>query len=43
VETLSYKTKSAKASEVDRKWYIVDAEGEVLGRLCSKIATVLKA
>lgn len=42
METLSYKTKSAKASEVERKWHIVDAEGMVLGRLCSKIATVLR-
>jgi large subunit ribosomal protein L13 len=42
VDTLSYKTKSAKPSEVDAKWYIVDAEGETLGRMCSKIAHVLR-
>lgn len=42
MDTLSYKTKSAKASEVDRKWFIVDAEGEVVGRVCSKIASVLR-
>lgn len=42
MNTLSYKTKSAKAEEVDRKWYVVDAEGEVVGRLGSKIATVLR-
>jgi len=42
VDTLSYKTKSAKASEVERKWFIVDAEGKTLGRLCSQIATVLR-
>lgn len=27
---------------MDRKWYIVDAEGEVVGRLCSRIAHVLR-
>lgn len=42
VDTLSYKTKSAKKEEVARKWHVVDAEGEVVGRLCSKIATVLR-
>ncbi|MCL4110085.1 UNVERIFIED_CONTAM: hypothetical protein GTU68_057315, partial [Idotea baltica] len=38
----SYKTKSAKNSEVERQWHIVDVEGEVLGRVCSKIASVLR-
>lgn len=42
MDTLSYKTKSAKKPEVDRKWFIVDAEGEVVGRLCSQIATILR-
>ena len=42
VDTLSYKTKSAKKEEVERNWYIVDAEGEVVGRLASKIAHVLR-
>ena len=42
MDTLSYKTKSAKKEEVERQWYIVDAEGEVVGRLCSKIALVLR-
>ena len=42
VNTLSYKTKSAKANEVDRKWYVVDAEGEVVGRIASQIATILR-
>ena len=42
MDTLSYKTKSAKKETFERKWYIVDAEGEVVGRLCSKIATVLR-
>ena len=39
---LSYKTKSAKKEEVTRKWFIVDAEGETVGRLCSRVATILR-
>ena len=42
MDTLSYKTQSAKKEEVERKWYIIDAEGEVVGRLCTRIATVLR-
>jgi len=42
VDTLSYKTKSAKNAEVERKWFVVDADGEVVGRLATKIATVLR-
>ncbi|MCO6464245.1 MAG: 50S ribosomal protein L13 [Saprospiraceae bacterium] len=42
MDTLSYKTKSANAATVDQKWYVVDAEGEVVGRLASKIASVLR-
>ncbi len=36
------KTWNAKKSDVERKWYIVDAEGAVLGRLCSKVAKLLR-
>lgn len=42
MDTLSYKTKSAKKETVEHKWYVVDAEGEVVGRLCSRIAHVLR-
>jgi len=42
VNTQSYKTVSQKKETVARKWYIVDAEGEVVGRLCSRIAHVLR-
>lgn len=41
MDTLSYKTKSATPADIDRKWYVVDAEDQVLGRLCSQIAKVL--
>ena len=36
------KTYSAKPLEVERKWYLIDAEGEVLGRLATKIANILR-
>lgn len=42
VDTKSYKTVSAKKEEVNRQWYIIDAEGEVVGRLASRIASVLR-
>jgi len=42
VDTLSYKTKSARKEDVQHKWYVVDAEGEVVGRLGSKIAHILR-
>jgi large subunit ribosomal protein L13 len=36
------KTFSAKEHAVIRKWYLVDAEGKTLGRLCAQIATYLR-
>ncbi|MBK8517200.1 MAG: 50S ribosomal protein L13 [Saprospiraceae bacterium] len=42
MDTLSYKTKSANAATVNQKWYVVDGEGEVVGRLATRIATVLR-
>ncbi|NLC41358.1 MAG: 50S ribosomal protein L13 [Erysipelothrix sp.] len=35
-------TTMAKPSTVTRQWYIVDAEGQTLGRLASEVATVLR-
>ena len=32
----------AKANEVERKWYIIDAEDKILGRLATEIATILR-
>lgn len=42
MNTLSYKTRSVKKEDVNRQWFVVDADGEVLGRLCTRIATVLR-
>lgn len=36
------KTYSAKLGELDPQWYIIDAEGQVLGRLASQIAQILR-
>jgi large subunit ribosomal protein L13 len=36
------KTYMAHAQDVVRKWYVVDAEGMVLGRLASKVASILR-
>lgn len=36
------KTYSQKASEVQRDWYIIDANGQTLGRLATQIATLLR-
>ncbi|MEN6313532.1 MAG: 50S ribosomal protein L13 [Clostridiaceae bacterium] len=36
------KTFMAKAEEVNRKWYVIDADGKPLGRLASEVAKILK-
>ena len=36
------KTYSAKPLEVERKWYLIDAEGEILGRLAARVANILR-
>lgn len=36
------KTYSAKPGEIDQKWFIVDADGLVLGRMASEIAKILR-
>jgi large subunit ribosomal protein L13 len=42
VDTLSYKTKSANNGTVKKEWYVVDAEGQTLGRFASKVANILR-
>ena len=36
------KTWNAKTDEVERRWYVVDAEGQTLGRLATRIADTLR-
>ncbi|MEX1055684.1 MAG: 50S ribosomal protein L13, partial [Rhodothermales bacterium] len=38
----SFKTYSAKPAEIEREWYVVDAENQVVGRIASQIASVLR-
>ena len=42
MDTLSYKTVSANVETADKKWYVVDAEGQTVGRLASKVAKVIR-
>ena len=42
MDTLSYKTISANKATVDKEWLLVDAEGETLGRMASKVAMMLR-
>jgi large subunit ribosomal protein L13 len=36
------KTYSPTAAELDHRWFVVDAEGVVLGRLASKVAQIIR-
>jgi large subunit ribosomal protein L13 len=36
------KTWNAKAETVERRWYVVDAEGQTLGRLATRVADALR-
>ena len=42
MNTLSYKTVSANAKTVNKQWVVVDAQGEILGRLSTKIAMIIR-
>ena len=42
MDTLSYKTVSANKNTVNKEWVVVDAEGQILGRLASKVAKIIR-
>ena len=42
MDTLSYKTVSGNKETADKKWFIVDAENQTVGRLSSQVAKVLR-
>ncbi|NQU33784.1 MAG: 50S ribosomal protein L13 [Bacteroidetes bacterium] len=42
MNTLSYKTISANPSTVSKEWVLIDAENEILGRMASKVAVLLR-
>ena len=42
MNTLSYKTVSANKATVNKEWVLVDADGQTLGRLASKVAMLIR-
>lgn len=42
MDTLSYRTKFANKQTFKREWFVVDAKDQTLGRLASRIATILR-
>lgn len=42
MDSLSYKTISANAATTTKDWYVIDANGEVLGRLAAQISKILR-
>lgn len=42
MNTLSYKTQSAKRSTVEKGWVLMDADSQILGRFASQVARILK-
>ena len=42
MDTLSYKTVTPNAQSVEKKWVVIDATDQVLGRLCAKVAKILR-
>lgn len=42
MNTLSYKTVSANSATVNKEWVLVDADGQTLGRLASKVAKLIR-
>lgn len=42
MDTNSYKTYSPKPSDIEKNWVLVDAEDQALGRVASKVATLLR-
>ena len=43
MDSLIYKTISANKNTVDKKWVIIDANGQTLGRMCSKVAKLVRS
>jgi large subunit ribosomal protein L13 len=42
MDTLSYKTISANEKTANKEWFVVDAKDQILGRLASKVAKILR-
>jgi len=42
LESNSFKTVSIRKEDVEKKWFLVDASNQNLGRMCSKVAKILR-
>lgn len=42
MDTLSYKTRSANTATAGKQWFVVDANGQTVGRLASKVAKIIR-
>lgn len=42
MDTLSYRTVSVSKEQAEHKWYVIDAENQVTGRMCAEIASILR-
>lgn len=42
MNTLSYRTQTPKSDQINKEWLLVDAENEVVGRLATKVAALLR-
>lgn len=42
MNTNSFKTVSAKPAEVERDWFVIDAENQIVGRLAPQVAAILR-
>ena len=42
MDTISYRTEFPNAQEVEHQWVVIDATDQVLGRLCAKVAKLLR-
>ncbi|MDE2835090.1 MAG: 50S ribosomal protein L13 [Bacteroidota bacterium] len=42
MDTRSFKTRSVKAAQIERAWFVIDADQAVVGRLASQIAAILR-
>ena len=42
MNTLSYRTVSVSKEKAEHKWYIIDAENQITGRMCAEIASILR-
>ena len=42
MDTISYRTEFPNAQEVEHRWVVIDATDQVLGRLCAKVAKLLR-